>query len=121
MGNLYRNGHDFVGWHSDDEPSLGPHPTIASISLGDTRIFEMRKKPPKGDVRKSIYTYILYTIRMSFCDFQKHHDFVKIPLACGSLLIMEDCTQYDWQHRIPREYHDREARINLTFRVIMPF
>ncbi|XP_074086609.1 alpha-ketoglutarate-dependent dioxygenase alkB homolog 3 isoform X2 [Macrotis lagotis] len=44
--NLYRNNKDSVDWHSDDEPSLGRCPIIASLSLGATRIFEMRKKPP---------------------------------------------------------------------------
>lgn len=44
--NLYRNEKDSVDWHSDDEPSLGRCPTIASLSFGATRIFEMRKKPP---------------------------------------------------------------------------
>ena len=47
LANLYRDGHDSVAWHSDDEPSLREHPTIASLSFGDTRNFEMRKKPPK--------------------------------------------------------------------------
>ncbi len=46
LANLYRDGHDSVAWHSDDEPSLGTNPTIASLSFGDTRNFEMRKKPP---------------------------------------------------------------------------
>lgn len=44
--NLYRDGHDSIGWHSDDEASLGAEPTIASLSLGDTRVFSLRKKPP---------------------------------------------------------------------------
>lgn len=44
--NLYRNEKDRVDWHSDDEPSLGSCPIIASLSLGATRTFEMRKKPP---------------------------------------------------------------------------
>lgn len=44
--NLYRDGHDSIGWHSDDEASLGMEPTIASLSLGDTRVFSLRKKPP---------------------------------------------------------------------------
>lgn len=44
--NLYRDGHDSIGWHSDDEASLGPKPTIASLSLGDTRVFSLRKQPP---------------------------------------------------------------------------
>lgn len=44
--NLYRDGHDSIGWHSDDEASLGAEPVIASLSLGDTRVFSLRKKPP---------------------------------------------------------------------------
>lgn len=46
LANLYRNGHDHVPWHSDDEKSLRPQPTIASLSFGDTRNFELRRKPP---------------------------------------------------------------------------
>lgn len=103
LANLYRDGHDHVPWHSDDEKSLGPEPTIASLSFGDSRTFQLRKKPPpeaNGD-----YTYMQQ---------------IELPLTNGSLLIMEGATQTDWQHRIPREYHDRSARINLTFRVIYP-
>lgn len=103
LANMYRDGHDSVAWHSDDEETLGPEPSIASLSFGDTRNFEMRKKPPaesEGD-----YTYMQH---------------VKIPLTHGSLLIMEGATQADWQHRIPKEYHDRSPRINLTYRVIYP-
>lgn len=57
LGNLYRDGHDSVAWHSDDEKSLGPDPTIASVSLGDTRTFQMRKKPPQ--VRSSFVCKIM--------------------------------------------------------------
>ncbi len=46
LANLYRDGHDSVDWHSDDEPGLRNMPTIASISFGDTRLFEFRNKPP---------------------------------------------------------------------------
>ncbi|KAK3593874.1 hypothetical protein CHS0354_011479 [Potamilus streckersoni] len=109
LANLYRDGHNHVNWHSDDEKSLGPEPTIASLSFGDTRNFEMRKKPPPGitDKKEENGDYT----------FMEH---VRIPLSSGSLLIMEGCTQADWQHQIPKEYHDRSARINLTFRVIYP-
>lgn len=44
--NFYRDEKDSVDWHSDDEPSLGSCPVIASLSFGATRTFEMRKKPP---------------------------------------------------------------------------
>ncbi|KAK3701540.1 hypothetical protein QZH41_020527 [Actinostola sp. cb2023] len=97
LANLYRDNKDSVDWHSDDEPSLGPEPVIASLSLGDTRKFILRKKPPQGN------DYSL----------MQH---VTIPLASGSLLIMKGATQQDWQHQIPKEYHHRDPRINLTFR-----
>lgn len=103
LANLYRDGHDSLAWHSDDETQLGPQPTIASISFGDTRTFQMRKKPPPEE--NGDYTYMQH---------------IDVPLTNGSLLIMEGATQSDWQHRIPREYHDRAARINLTFRIIFP-
>lgn len=43
--NLYRDGKDSIGWHSDSELSLGPKPVIASLSLGDIRVFNLRKQP----------------------------------------------------------------------------
>ncbi|XP_064604784.1 alpha-ketoglutarate-dependent dioxygenase alkB homolog 3-like [Liolophura sinensis] len=103
LANLYRDGHDHVPWHSDDEKSLRSQPTIASLSFGDTRNFELRKKAPPGE--DANYEYAQH---------------VSMPLNQGSLLIMEGAVQEDWQHRIPREYHDRGPRINLTFRIIYP-
>lgn len=101
--NLYRDEKDSVDWHSDDEPALGSCPVIASLSLGATRTFEMRKKPaPEED---GDYTYV---------------ERVKIPLSHGTLLLMEGATQADWQHRVPKEYHSREPRVNLTFRTVYP-
>ncbi|XP_060742705.1 alpha-ketoglutarate-dependent dioxygenase alkB homolog 3 [Tachysurus vachellii] len=101
--NLYRDGKDSIAWHSDDELSLGPQPIIASLSLGDMRVFSLRKKLPPGENRD--YTYA---------------EKVKIPLSHGTLLIMEGCTQDDWQHQVAKEYHDRGPRVNLTFRTIFP-
>ncbi|XP_062917854.1 alpha-ketoglutarate-dependent dioxygenase alkB homolog 3 isoform X2 [Mobula hypostoma] len=101
--NLYRSCKDSIDWHSDDEPSLGRSPVIASLSFGETRNFEMRKKPPPEE--KGDYTYA---------------ERIRIPLSHGCLLIMEGSTQKDWQHRVPKEYHDRNPRINLTFRTVYP-
>lgn len=42
--NLYRDGRDGVAWHADDEPELGPEPTIGSVSLGATRRFHLRPR-----------------------------------------------------------------------------
>ncbi|NP_001003511.2 alpha-ketoglutarate-dependent dioxygenase alkB homolog 3 isoform X1 [Danio rerio] len=101
--NLYRDGKDSIGWHSDSEPSLGPQPIIASLSLGDTRVFSLRKQPLPED--KGDFTYV---------------ERIRVPLAHGTLLLMEGCTQADWQHQVAKEYHDRGPRINLTFRTIYP-
>ncbi|XP_078540472.1 alpha-ketoglutarate-dependent dioxygenase alkB homolog 3 isoform X1 [Lissotriton helveticus] len=101
--NLYRNDKDSIDWHSDDEPALGKNPIIASLSFGDTRVFEMRQKPPPEE--HGDYTYV---------------EQVRVPLDHGSLLLMEGATQKDWQHRVPKEYHDRAARVNLTFRTVYP-
>ncbi|MBZ3876228.1 Alpha-ketoglutarate-dependent dioxygenase alkB-like protein 3 [Sciurus carolinensis] len=85
--NLYRNEKDSVDWHSDDEPSLGRCPVIASLSFGATRTFEMRKKPPPEE--NGDYTFV---------------ERVKIPLDHGTLLIMEGATQADWQVRTGTYY-----------------
>lgn len=99
--NLYRSGRDSISWHSDDEASLGRRPTIVSLSLGDSRVFSLRKKPPAAE--GGDFT------------FSPH---IKVPLNHGTLLIMEGATQDDWQHQVAKEYHDRGPRINLTFRTI---
>jgi 2OG-Fe(II) oxygenase superfamily len=42
--NLYHNGNEGMGWHSDDEKSLGKNNTIASLSFGAERIFLFKHK-----------------------------------------------------------------------------
>ncbi|MFI4970610.1 MAG: alpha-ketoglutarate-dependent dioxygenase AlkB family protein, partial [Lysobacterales bacterium] len=44
LANLYRNGRDSMGWHSDDEAELGPAPLIASLSFGAARTFRLRSR-----------------------------------------------------------------------------
>lgn len=92
--NLYRHGQDSMGWHSDDEPSLGSNPAIASVSFGGTRRFRLRHR------------------------FQKETT-VTLELDHGSLLIMSGPTQHYWQHQVPKTSKPVSPRINLTFRVIV--
>ena len=42
--NLYRDGQDSNGWHSDDEKELGVAHFIASLSLGETRDIQFKHK-----------------------------------------------------------------------------
>ncbi|KFM66967.1 Alpha-ketoglutarate-dependent dioxygenase alkB-like protein, partial [Stegodyphus mimosarum] len=98
--NLYRNEKDSVAWHSDDELTMGVDPTIASVSLGAVRKFEMRSK-------KHLVT------KQSLGDADYF-----VNLEHGSLLIMDGSVQLDWQHRVPKHFHSKEPRINLTFRTV---
>jgi alkylated DNA repair dioxygenase AlkB len=91
--NLYRDGNDSNGWHSDDEKELGDNPVIASLSLGAKRYFHLKHKKDK---------------ELKF----------KIPLEHGSLLLMKGTTQHYWLHQVPKSKKVTEPRINLTFRLI---
>lgn len=90
IGNYYRTGNDYIGWHSDDEPKMGFNPVIASISLGAERNFQVRRKP-KGII----------------------HDYF---LEHGSLLIMPAGFQSSYLHQLPKNNRLVIPRINLTFR-----
>jgi alkylated DNA repair dioxygenase AlkB len=92
--NLYRDGQDAMGWHSDDEPELGPEPRVVSLNLGATRRFDLRRKG---------------TSRIEH----------SIGLEHGSLLVMSGPTQHHWQHQIARTRKVSEPRLNLTFRQII--
>ena len=47
LANLYRDGKDSMGCHADDEKELGFNPVIASLSLGDERLFKLHHKKSK--------------------------------------------------------------------------
>ncbi len=98
--NLYRNGNDSVGWHSDDEPELGAAPTIASLSLGETRRFLI--KPTKKQQYKK----------------QTQRNSLELHLPAGSLLLMRGRIQRLWCHSVPKEKGIDKPRINLTFRLV---
>ena len=93
LANRYRDGRDCMGWHSDNEASLGLKPTIASVSLGGTRRFVLkhRQGTPK----------------------------IELALPHGSLLLMAGETQTHYQHALPRTAKPVGERINLTFRRIL--
>ncbi|HSJ68498.1 MAG TPA: alpha-ketoglutarate-dependent dioxygenase AlkB [Anditalea sp.] len=91
--NYYRNGRDSMGWHRDNEKSLGTEPVIGSVSFGASRSFQLRHyidKKPK----------------------------ISIALGSGSYLLMKGQTQQHWEHQVPKTQSMVEERINLTFRVI---
>jgi alkylated DNA repair dioxygenase AlkB len=89
IGNQYRTGMDSIGWHADNEESMGLNPAIASVSLGSVRKFQI--KPRHGRPT----------------DFWLEH---------GSLLIMHPGCQSTHLHQVPKTNKVVRTRINLTFR-----
>jgi len=91
--NLYRDGNDSVGWHSDNEPALGPNPVIGSLSFGATRRFMLQHQREKN-LRQSI------------------------DLSAGSCLLMSGATQRHWRHCLAKTRRRCGPRINLSYRQI---
>lgn len=94
LANLYRDGRDYMGWHSDAEAELGPEPIIASLSLGAPRRFVLRHR--QDPARKLV-----------------------LELSPGSLLVMAGQTQRHYRHALPRTARPVGPRINLTFRRVL--
>ena len=93
--NLYRNGKDGVGWHSDKTASSNKNMDIASVTFGETRMFRLRHK------------------------YRKEIPQIEIPLHHGTFLLMAGATNSFWQHQVPKTYRDVLPRINLTFRRVV--
>ena len=90
--NLYHEGNEGMGWHSDDEKTLVAGAGIASLSVGAVRKFSFRNKQTR--------------------------ETVSIMLEPGSLLVMKDETQEKWQHSLLKTARLTGARVNLTFRTM---
>ncbi|MBM7035153.1 alpha-ketoglutarate-dependent dioxygenase AlkB family protein [Vibrio ulleungensis] len=93
LGNYYRNGDDYMGWHQDNEAALGEEPTIASVSLGQRRKFVFKHKLTSA----------------------KH----ELWLDSGSLLVMAGAIQHHWMHALPKTKVGQQLRLNFTFRNIV--
>lgn len=90
--NLYRDGRDAMGWHSDDDYEHGGQDVIASLSLGATRRFQVRWEGGR----------------------------CALDLPSGSLLVMGPGFQAGHQHAVPRQPTVTGPRVNLTWRHFFP-
>jgi alkylated DNA repair dioxygenase AlkB len=88
--NLYHEGKEGMGWHSDDEKSLDSSAAIGSVSFGAVRKFAFRHKESREKI--------------------------SLELGNGSLLLMESPTQTHWNHALLKTARKTGPRINLTFR-----
>lgn len=91
--NLYHDGSEGMGWHSDDEKELEMGGVIASLSFGAERKFSFKHKKCKETISRI--------------------------LEHGSLLIMKGDTQTYWHHSLPKTKKIYTPRINLTFRHVL--
>ena len=88
--NLYHDGSESMGWHTDNEKEIIPHSSIASLSLGAERKFSFKHKNTK--------------------------ETLSLILENGSLLEMAGVVQEHWLHSLPKTKKTNLPRINLTFR-----
>lgn len=92
--NRYADGSERMGWHSDDEPELGPDPLIAALSLGAERPLRFRWR-------------------------SGHREAFNVWLPHDSLLVMGPGVQRELQHALlPRKIPG--LRVSLTFRWLPP-
>lgn len=88
---LYRDGSDSIGWHADDEPELGPEPTIVGISFGGPRRMLLRSRGGWPST--------------------------PVELTDGSMLVMRGRTQSVAMHSIPKVAR-AEPRVSVTLRFV---
>tara|TARA_Y100001933_G_C18923583_1_gene532102 strand:- start:410 stop:988 length:579 start_codon:yes stop_codon:yes gene_type:complete len=91
--NVYRDGQDSNGWHSDNEKELGINPVIASLSFGASRNIHFRHN--KTNLKKTI------------------------EMENGSIMVMGGTIQHHWKHQVPKTSKVKSTRINMTFRWII--
>ena len=88
--NLYRDGLDRMGWHSDNESELDASKVIASLSFGSNRYLYLKHK--NLSIKEKIY------------------------LEHGDLFVMKPSCQMDWSHSVPIMRNVVDSRLNITFR-----
>ena len=86
---LYRDGTDYIGYHSDSEAM---NTSVVSVSMGATRRFRFREKD---------------TTRGWYDDIELHS---------GDVVHMLPSCQKYFKHAVPKQLRVLKPRINITFR-----
>ena len=88
----YKNGSDFIGFHSDNEPEIVPTSKILTLSFGGTRLIEFKSTENFGP-HQAVFV---------------HH---------GDAFSMTRKSQNSFQHSIPVD-DSIEPRISITLRLV---
>eukprot|EP00567_Pseudictyota_dubia_P012766 CAMPEP_0197456716 /NCGR_PEP_ID=MMETSP1175-20131217/44076_1 /TAXON_ID=1003142 /ORGANISM="Triceratium dubium, Strain CCMP147" /LENGTH=379 /DNA_ID=CAMNT_0042990857 /DNA_START=31 /DNA_END=1167 /DNA_ORIENTATION=- len=94
--NLYRCGDDFIAHHSDKDLDLNREGVIVSVSLGDERILELRRRAEPQDI-------------------------VRVSLPHCSMLVLGPNTNRLFTHSIMKKEGNCGERISLTLREVKTF
>jgi hypothetical protein len=94
--NYYRDGDDFIDHHSDKVLDLSRDGVIVSVSLGDERILELKRRTIPRDV-------------------------TRIVLPHGSMLVLGPKTNKLFTHSILKKTGSKEPRLSLTVRDVKTF
>ena len=87
----YRSGQDSVAWHGDYVARRLQSATVATISVGAPRTFQLRRKAGR--------------------------DRITLALGWGDLLVMGGTCQRTWEHAVPKT-RQAAARIAIMFRPV---
>jgi alkylated DNA repair dioxygenase AlkB len=91
--NWYRNGEDYIGFHSDDEQQLVDGTEIVGVSLGATRDFVLKHKTTKEST--------------------------VVSADNNSVIVMGGACQRTHKHSVPKRLRVRGYRISLTLRAFV--
>jgi len=141
--NMYNDGNDALGWHSDDDQNIDHTRPIAVVTLGGPRAIQFRPIDPDFD---GAYHTDYETEKIGGgnpysrcvgcgvsepqingsinghgkeCPFRARMLAAQIQtqwLESGSLLLMHAGMQQKWLHRIPKAPGHVNPRISLTYR-----
>lgn len=96
LATFYADGQATVGWHADAEPIFGKNPTVVSVSLGATRVFQIvhRSRARGPSTRPDL----------------------SLPLEDGALVVMRGTFQHEYLHALKTAAPSTDSRYNLSFR-----
>ncbi len=90
----FKDGNDFIGFHSDDEPEIVMNSYIVTVSLCDTRTLIFKSKG------------------------QDQLPSTSVDISHGDLYCMSRESQDKFMHSIGRDSRYKSSRISITFRLL---
>jgi len=94
--NYYRDGTDFIAHHGDKDLDLNREGVIISVSLGETRVLELRRRAEPRDIYRLI-------------------------LPHRSMFVLGPYTNKEWTHSILPKEGSQGIRLSLTMRDVTTF